>query len=134
MRHDISAAISISQQRRSWRPRARVISVPHMSNRKAKMAPGDFYAAKHLQLIWNEKLAQARDEGRGWTQEQAGEAMNMTQGAVSQYLGAKIPLGYGATLKFAKFLGVPPSDIRSDLDALPRESAEEPYEDVIGYP
>ncbi len=105
-----------------------------MSNRKAKMDPADLAAAKRLLAIWNEKLAEARDSRSPFTQESAGEAMGgMTQGAVSQYLGAKIPLGYGATLKFAKFLGVPPTEIRADLDALPRESAEESWEDVTGY-
>lgn len=38
--------------------------------------------------------------------------MDMTQGAVSQYLNGKIPLGTDATISFAHLFGCHPSDIR----------------------
>lgn len=40
--------------------------------------------------------------------------MGMSQGAVSQFMRGVVPLGIGATLKFAAFLGVPPDAIRPD--------------------
>lgn len=55
----------------------------------------------------------------------------MTQAAVSQYLRGTIPLGYGATLKFAQLLGVSPSEIRPDLDALPKDRlSTDEYDDI----
>ncbi|UHQ21920.1 hypothetical protein LVB77_14725 [Lysobacter sp. 5GHs7-4] len=101
-------------------------------NRKAKPTPSDIAAAERLRLLWDAKKAQSKAAGTSFTQESAGAEMGgITQGAVSQYLAGAIPLGYGATLKFARFLDVAPSEIRPDLDALPRElEPEDDFEDV----
>jgi transcriptional regulator with XRE-family HTH domain len=98
-----------------------------MTNRKAKPTAADKMAARRLKAIWDNRLAKARLEGHAWTQETAGAEMGITQGAISQYLNGDIRLGYGAVLKFAKFLGVAPTEIRDDLDSLPKEADEEDF-------
>lgn len=46
------------------------------------------------------------------------------QSVVSQYLNARMSLGVVATLKFAKFLGCKPTDIRPDLANLGLEPGD----------
>ena len=104
-----------------------------MNNRKAKPTAADIEAAKRLRRLWDDRLARAKTAGTSWSQESAGAEMGMTQGAVSQYLAGAIPLGYGAVLKFARFLGVAATDIRRDLESLPHEGAEDDWADVRGY-
>jgi transcriptional regulator with XRE-family HTH domain len=84
----------------------------------AKPTETDRHYADVLKALWNRKLAEARSQGKKWTQESAGAEMGMTQGAVSQYLNGEISLGLDATFKFANFLGVDPLEIRDDFEAL----------------
>ncbi len=95
-----------------------------MKDKSSKPSAADKRAADKLRRIWDAKLAEAKLRGHGWTQETAGAAMGMTQGAVSQFLRGYAPLGYGPLLKFADFLKVIPAEIRDDLESLPQEGAQ----------
>jgi transcriptional regulator with XRE-family HTH domain len=78
-----------------------------------KITPADKEAAARLMAIWNREK-----KDRGFTQVDAGADLGMSQGAISQYLNADMALGVAATLKFARYLDVQPSEIRPDYDIL----------------
>lgn len=85
---------------------------------KRKITQADTDAALRLKNLWQEHKART-----GMTQLEASEAMGYTtQGIVAAYLNCHAALGVGATLKFAKILGVSPLDIRPDInDLMPSE-------------
>lgn len=100
-----------------------------MQNKRAKMTPADLSAAARLRALWD-----ARDPEKGLTQDKAAEALDITQGAISQYLNGKIPLGLDAVLQFAKLLDCEPEEIRDDiaaLDALPRNNQSDQDDDLV---
>lgn len=97
---------------------SRAISFTDMQDRKAKPSAADKAAAARLKRIWDAKLKAARAAGQPFSQESVGAALKMTQGAVSQYLNGKIPIGLNAVLAFASYFGVAPTEIRSDLEHL----------------
>lgn len=70
-------------------------------------------AGQALRALWNMKAKEL-----GLTQEIAGERMDITQGAVSQYLNSRIPLGLSAVIQFARMLQVDPKTIRNDIPGL----------------
>lgn len=69
--------------------------------------------ARRLRERWK-----TEQDARGFTQDVAADAMDISQGMVSQYLNEHTPLGVVATLRFAKFLGCRPIDIRPDFEHL----------------
>lgn len=73
----------------------------------------DREGARRLRERWD-----SEQDARGFTQEDAAAAMDISQGMVSQYLNQHTPLGVVATLRFAKFLGCRPIDIRPDFEHL----------------
>lgn len=77
-------------------------------SRSAKPDKSDLEAAKRLRTLWTK-----REEGL--TQQRVAERLDITQGAVSQYLHGKIPLNYRAVLAFAAELDCEPAAIRADL-------------------
>ncbi|KAF1692682.1 helix-turn-helix domain-containing protein [Pseudoxanthomonas koreensis] len=90
------------------------------SDRSAKPTPLDKETAETLTRLWNEYRRQNLSaSGKPPTQAVLAEATGYTQSAISQYLNGYLKFGYGAVLKFARFFGVSPSEIRPDLDALP---------------
>lgn len=84
-----------------------------MNVKNAKMSPADQQAGARLRKIWDEK-----SKALGLTQEKAGDRMEMSQGAVSQYLNSKIPLNLSAAIQFARLLEVDPREFRTDLAGL----------------
>lgn len=70
----------------------------------------DRIAAQRLKRIWN-----ARKRDLNLTQEKAAAQLNMTQGAVAQYLNGHTAIGTEALLKFSRLLGVQPVDIRPEF-------------------
>lgn len=73
----------------------------------------DKQAAKRLRDLW-----EAKKRERGLTQEKAGEAMDMGQGAISHYLHGRLKLTPAAVLKWSALLDVDPREIRPDWDSL----------------
>lgn len=78
----------------------RCLYSPAMTKRRALTAEELEWAAK-LKSEWL-----AMKQPLGLTQELAATKMDMTQGAVGQYLNGRIPLNDTAAMKFAKLLGV----------------------------
>lgn len=62
--------------------------------------------ANRLKRLWN-----ARKEDLGLTQVIAARTLQITQPSFSQYLNCVIPLNTDIILKFAKLLGVDPTEI-----------------------
>lgn len=58
---------------------------------------------------WKRKERQR--EGKAPSQQEIGHRLGMTQGAVSQYLNAKIHIGTDALLKWSNLLNIPPQKI-----------------------
>ncbi|MEA9653056.1 XRE family transcriptional regulator [Xanthomonas campestris pv. raphani] len=109
------------------------ISVTNMeSNRRAKPTTEDVKAAERLKLVWSK---QAR--GRGITQDKIADELGITQGAVSQYLNGKIPMNYRTLFAFCRALGIPPTDVRTDLpeQSIPAASSDDDpdYANVTGW-
>lgn len=85
-----------------------------MAKQEDRMTPTDHVAARNLREIWD-RIARER---RGLTQARAAEELGMSEGAVSQYLRGKLPLGLKTTYRWAAYLGVDPKEIRPDMDEL----------------
>lgn len=81
--------------------------------RRAKPTDADRAAAANAKRIW---MAIPKSERP--TQDAFAEELGITQGAVSQYFGGKIPFNLKAVLAFAKVLRCRPIEIRSDLPQL----------------
>lgn len=100
-------------------------------DRRAKPSPADIAAAGRLRAIWDRKK-----EDLGLTQDKMSEALDGTQGLVSQYLNGKIPLNYKTVLAFARALEIDAAAIRTDLPEQ-RLSAPAPVEtdwsDISGF-
>ena len=79
---------------------------------KRKMSDEQIADAERLKRLWN-----VRFEGKITQEEVAHRCGWKTQGAFSQYLHGKIPLGLSALLKICKALGVSPSEISPRLAA-----------------
>ena len=78
----------------------------------------DREASANLRRIWDQRKKEWKIT-QGW----AAEQLDMTEGAVSNYLRGEIPLGIEATLRWARLLKVDPLDIRADLaDLIPARS------------
>lgn len=110
---NISGADLTGQYRRSWHAGLTGISVGHMADdtsKKAKPTLADVAAAGRLKGIW-----ESRAKELGITQDKAAAYMDISQGAISQYLNGIIPLNYRALLAFSHLLGVDPERIRDDL-------------------
>lgn len=79
-----------------------------------KITQSDKDAAVRLKRYWQEHKART-----GMTQLEAADVMGYkTQSIVASYLHCHAALGVGATLKFAKLLGVSPLDLRPDINDL----------------
>ena len=85
--------------------------------KRAKVTQADLDAAKRLRQLWDR-----RPKPR-ISQQKVGEILDMGQSAVNQYLSGKIPLGAAATIKWANYLKVSPTEIRDDI-TLPSSSSE----------
>ena len=78
----------------------------------------DKKASANLRGIWDQRKKEWKVT-QGW----AAEQLDMTEGAVSNYLRGEMPLGIEATLRWARLLKVDPLDIRADLaDLIPARS------------
>jgi hypothetical protein len=90
-------------------------------NKRAKPTTADKAAARRLLDIWG-RVKTERDIGQRyildhWTDGEA-SSDTISQGAVSQYLRGRIPLGLTAVIRFARILGCAPDEIRSDLPGI----------------
>lgn len=84
------------------------------SDRKGnRLTPEDKDAAERLRHVWETKRRE-----KGLTQEKAGEAMDIGQGAVSHYLHGRLKLTPAAVLKWSALLDVDPREIRPDWETL----------------
>ena len=91
-------------------------NISHMSKTETKRASrelnkADWDAVANLKALFRKSAFS--------TQVDLGAAYGANQSAMSQYLNGKVKLGHVATLRFAKVLGVQPTDIREDFDLLP---------------
>lgn len=73
--------------------------------RKKKPDEERIAVAQRLRQIWDERKKVAK-----YTQVDASIEMDMSQSSISDYLNARIPLGFEAASKFARFLQCKPSD------------------------
>jgi transcriptional regulator with XRE-family HTH domain len=73
----------------------------------------DVAAARRLRALWT-----TYKEKSGDTQERAGARIRLSQAAFNQYLKGAIALNTKTILKFAQLFGVPPREIRPDIDEL----------------
>ena len=76
--------------------------------------------AQNLKRIWEDKAHELK-----FTQRQAAEKLDWSQGAISQYISGITELSVPAIVKMANFLGVSPQDIDPDinLNELPKKGA-----------
>ena len=74
--------------------------------------------AQNLKRIWEDKAHELK-----FTQRQAAEKLDWSQGAISQYISGITELSVPAIVKMANFLGVSPQDIDPDinLNELPKK-------------
>lgn len=91
------------------------IGLGRVSKRKRNrnISEADRAAAARLLKIWNDAK-----RVRKFKQEDVAAEFGWTQGMISQYLNAHAALGVAATLKFARYLGCRPTDIRPDYESL----------------
>ena len=87
--------------------------------------------AQNLKRIWEEKAHELK-----FTQRQAAEKLDWSQGAISQYISGITELSVPAIIKLANFLGVPPEEIdpNIDLNKLPKLGAWEVLSNTSGKP
>lgn len=99
-------------------------------SKRAKPTKADAAAAARLRRLWD-----ARAKDLGLTQWKMSEVMDITQGAVSQYINGHIPLNFMAVMAFSRELRCDPLEIRSDLPEqrymLPQKDMD--WDDVLGY-
>lgn len=106
---NISAANSVVNSAAHGFRQTVSISVPDMNDRKAKPTDADRAAAAILRAAWEAR-------GRKPSQSAIGRDLDISQGAVSQYLAGSIPMNYMTLLAFCRILGVEdPRSVRSDL-------------------
>ncbi len=106
-------------------------------SKKSIVTDKDIQIAERLRRIWDAKRAQL-----SLSQEKAAEILGFkTQGAVSQFLNAKVPLNTENTLKFAALLEVPAEEINPALTDLLRsvrrhslDSDHKLHENFYKYP
>lgn len=77
-----------------------------MTTGRRALTAAEVEAARNLKRLWEEKKRPLK-----LTQEKAAALMGITQGAVWQYLNARIPLGTDALLKWSGVLDVQPTEI-----------------------
>lgn len=73
--------------------------------RKRKSDQERIAVAGQLRRVWDERKKAAK-----FTQLDASVDMDMSQSSISDYLNARMPLGFEAAIKFARFLKCKPSD------------------------
>ena len=77
-------------------------------------------SAKRLKAIYLQRKAIEKSKGRKFTYETVADFMDMTPGAVSQFMNGSTALNTDACLRFSQFFDVQPSDINPDIcDLLP---------------
>lgn len=77
------------------------------------ITPADIEAAANLKKIWTREK-----KVRKFKQADVGAELGWTQGMISSYLNGHAALGVAATLKFSRYLGCRPTDIRPDYESL----------------
>lgn len=105
-----------------------------MAKIKRNITAADRKAAENLRFLWEPFARQHR-----LSQATAGSRVGLSQSLFSQYLRCEIPMGYEATLRFAKLLGVAPTKIRPDYELLDGIQAKplhtaEPTSSYGGFP
>ena len=74
-------------------------------------------AARTLKSLWDSRKIYLKESGKGrLVQEEAADTLGISQGAISQYLGGKIPLNLSMAAKFAKLLDCTLADISPLFD------------------
>ena len=81
-----------------------------MGSMRRELTPEEKTWQQNLRRVWDAKKKDLK-----LTQESAGAAMGITQGAVGQYLNGVIPLNTNSKLRFAEVLQVSPAEIDPDL-------------------
>jgi phage repressor protein C with HTH and peptisase S24 domain len=85
-----------------------------MAARRTLLTPADKAAAKRAKALW----LQAKQRNPELTQEAIAARLDITQGAVSQYLNGTTAINFRTALAFANLFGCAIEDIRSDLPEL----------------
>ena len=101
------------------------------NHRKSKPTDADIAAAARLKARW-----QVDARRLGITQDSMAAELDITQGAVSQYLNGKIPMNYRTLAVFCRALGIAdPAEIRDDLpeQQLLAPPTSPDWADVVGY-
>jgi transcriptional regulator with XRE-family HTH domain len=113
-----------------------------MTGKRSVPTPADIEASRKIKAIWLRRGKRPKQDEIGALWSDRG----ITQGAVSQYMNGKVPVGLEAVLKFAQILECDPREIRSDLpglddvsynpapSALPLPSDEELDAELAGFP
>lgn len=86
-----------------------------MSDKKYNITPQDIQIAERLKGIFEKRKKEAKAQGMKFSQETVALACGWTQGAVGQYLNAKIPLNFSAASKLANALNASISDFAPSL-------------------
>lgn len=85
-----------------------------MKPRQSRLTPADKAASARAKALW----LQAKKANPSLTQDALAERLDITQGAVSQYLNARMAINYETAVKLAAAFGCRVEDIRDDFDVL----------------
>lgn len=85
-----------------------------MKPRRSALTPADLAAAKRAKALW----LQAKVGREDLTQEAIAARLDITQGAVSQYLNGQTAINFKTALAFASLFGCAIEDIRADFPEL----------------
>lgn len=105
------------------------MSIANMASTKRTITDEDRAAARRLRGYWHDY----KQRNKGISQENAGSRIGFSQAVFSQYLLCTIPLGFEATVKFARLLGVKPEEIRPDMDFSGVVSGEKLQQQMAKY-
>lgn len=86
------------------------LAVNTVKKGKRKITPADLKAAENLYKLW-----QLKKKELNLTQKELAELMGVTQGSLSSWFHGYAAIGTNALLKFSRFLGVAPTEIRPDF-------------------
>lgn len=81
-----------------------------MSDRKRQLTPQQAAVCARLKQLWEERADRLKI-----TQEDAAEALQMSQGAVSHYLNGRNAIGFEAMFRWAQLLRVHPYEIEPEF-------------------
>lgn len=93
-------------------------------NSRSPLTQADKDAAARLQTLFEGWQQKRKAAGLPYSQQAAGDILGMTQGAVWQYLNARIALGFLAARKFARMIGCEITELRPEWENMDEDLAQ----------